>query len=86
MLDPDNGFDLVAGGKAAGRAVRDAYTANHYHQPSDEYHASMDFRGNARMAQFGFLLGWQASEAAKPITWQPGDEFLKTRQASQTGQ
>ncbi len=34
---------------------------HHYHQPSDEYRADWDFRGNAKLAQFGFILGWQAS-------------------------
>ena len=57
------------------------YTANHYHQPSDEYHADMDFRGNARMAQFGLMLGWQASAGA-PTGWKPGDEFETARKRS----
>ncbi len=58
------------------------YTANHYHQPSDEYHADMDFRGDARMAQFGLMLGWQASAGA-PTGWQAGDEFEAAREQSQ---
>jgi hypothetical protein len=43
----------------------------------------MDFRGDAKMARFGFVLGWKAVSAAKPITWLPGDEFLAARQKSQ---
>ena len=58
------------------------YTAHHYHQPSDEYHADMDFRGDARMAQFGLILGWQASAGA-PTGWKPGDEFEAARQRSE---
>lgn len=38
------------------------YLAHHYHQPSDEYHANSDFRGNAKLARFGFVPGWLASE------------------------
>ena len=57
------------------------YTANHYHQPSDEYSADMDFRGDARMAQFGLMLGWQASAGA-PTEWKPGDEFETARKRS----
>ncbi len=57
------------------------YTTNHYHQPSDEYHADMDFRGDARMAQFGLILGWQASAGAN-TAWKPGDEFEKARKKS----
>ena len=48
------------------------YTAHHYHQPSDEYQADWDFRGNAKLARFGFVLGWLASAQAKPVEWNPG--------------
>ena len=57
------------------------YTAHHYHQPSDEYHADMDFRGDARMAQFGLMLGWQASMGAA-TEWKAGDEFEAPRKKS----
>jgi len=40
-----------------GKAQRDEYTAKHYHQPSDEYRADMDFASNAALAKFGFALG-----------------------------
>jgi Zn-dependent M28 family amino/carboxypeptidase len=59
------------------------YTAHHYHQPSDEYQASWDFRGNAKVARFGFVLGWLASEQPKTIEWNPGDEFEAARKASE---
>jgi Zn-dependent M28 family amino/carboxypeptidase len=57
------------------------YVARHYHQPSDEYHADWDFRCNAKLAQFGFVLGWLASDQPKRIEWQAGDEFEKARKA-----
>ena len=66
---------------AWGEAQVKDYTANHYHQPSDEYRADMDFRGDARMAQFGLVLGWQASAGAG-TEWKQGDEFAKARKAS----
>ncbi len=76
---------LFAGHDAAwGEAQAKDYVAHHYHQPSDEYHPEMDFRGNAKMAQFGMILGWEASEAARPVGWQPGDEFEKARQQSRS--
>ncbi|MGB6745595.1 MAG: M28 family peptidase [Terracidiphilus sp.] len=70
--------------EAWGRAQMEDYVANHYHQPSDEYRADWDFHGNARLAQFGFVLGWLASEQDKPVEWQPGDEFEKARKASES--
>jgi Zn-dependent M28 family amino/carboxypeptidase len=72
--------------EAWGRAQMEDYVAHHYHQPSDEYHADWDFRGNAKLARFGFVLGWLAGEQARPIEWQPGDEFEKPRKASENGQ
>ncbi len=57
----------------------DEYTAKHYHQPSDEYHADMDFTGDAAMARFGFALGWEAATQPKLIGWEKGDEFEGAR-------
>jgi Zn-dependent M28 family amino/carboxypeptidase len=65
-----------------GRAQAEDYTERHYHQPSDEYQSGWDFRGNAKLARFGFVLGWLASEQAKPVEWLPGDEFEAPRLAS----
>ena len=66
-----------------GKEQQDEYTAKRYHQVTDEYKPEMDFRGDARMAQFGFVLGWQASAAAAPVEWQSGDEFEKPRKMSE---
>ena len=69
--------------EAWGRAQLEDYEEHHYHQPSDEYQADWDFRGNAKLARFGFVLGWLASEQDKPIEWNPGDEFEAARKASE---
>ena len=68
--------------EAWGRAQDEDYVAHHYHQPSDEYRADWDFRGNAKLAQFGFVLGWLASAQPKPVEWLAGDEFEGARKAS----
>jgi Zn-dependent M28 family amino/carboxypeptidase len=69
--------------EAWGHAQSEDFVAHHYHQPSDEYRADWDFRGNAKMARFGFVLGWLAAEQAKPVEWLPGDEFEAPRKASE---
>jgi len=69
--------------EAWGHAQFEDYVAHHYHQPSDEFHSDWDFRGNAKMARFGFVLGWLAAEQAKPVEWLPGDEFEPARKASE---
>jgi Zn-dependent M28 family amino/carboxypeptidase len=64
-----------------GRQQAHNYVAKHYHQPSDEYHPEMDFRGDAVMAQFGIALGWQAANQPATLGWRPGDEFARKRAA-----
>jgi Zn-dependent M28 family amino/carboxypeptidase len=79
------GFSVNSGVKykghdaAWGQQQADDYTANHYHQPSDEYHPDMDFTADAAMARFGFALGWEAAAAPKLVGWEKGDEFEAAR-------
>ncbi|MFZ0285820.1 MAG: M28 family peptidase [Terriglobales bacterium] len=68
-----------------GQEQADEYTAKHYHQPSDEYSADMDFIGDAVMARFGFALGWMAASQLKEVGWQKGDEFEAVRLQSAGG-
>ncbi len=68
--------------KAWGLAQQEDYTANRYHNFSDNYTPQMDFRGLATMARFGMDLGWQALAAPGSVTWQPGDEFEAARKRS----
>ena len=78
-------FSINTGSKFAGqsiewgRAMHEQYTAKNYHRPSDEYDPQMDFSGNVMMAQFGFVLGWQALTAQDSVGWLPGDEFEAAR-------
>jgi Zn-dependent M28 family amino/carboxypeptidase len=58
------------------------YVAHHYHQPSDEYRADMDFTADAKMAKFGFALGWEVANQSELAGWQPGDEFEKARKSA----
>jgi Zn-dependent M28 family amino/carboxypeptidase len=59
------------------------YVAHRYHQPSDEYKPDMDFTADAKMAKFGFALGWEVANASQLTGWQAGDEFEKVRKDSQ---
>jgi Zn-dependent M28 family amino/carboxypeptidase len=77
--------DLFEGhDEAWGHARNEDFVAHHYHQPSDEYQANWDFHGNAKLARFGFVLGWLAGEQLKPVGWLPGDEFEAARKSSQS--
>jgi len=70
---------------AWGLQQAEEYTSKHYHQPSDEYHPSMNFTGDAAMARFGFALGWAAASQTKLVGWQKGDEFEPARMKSYAG-
>jgi Zn-dependent M28 family amino/carboxypeptidase len=80
----DEGTLFVGHPPEWGKEQKDNYDATRYHSPADEYHPDMDFRGDARLAQFGFLLGWQAS-SSPAIEWKQGDEFAAARKKSQGG-
>jgi Zn-dependent M28 family amino/carboxypeptidase len=84
-------FSINEGMKYKGRTTEwgmqqaEEFTNKHYHQPSDEYSPSMDFRGDAAITRFGFALGWAAASQPAVIGWQKGDEFEKARVQSQGG-
>jgi Zn-dependent M28 family amino/carboxypeptidase len=64
-----------------GKQQKEEFNAKRYHRPTDEYREDMDFRTDARLAQFGFILGWQAL-SSPPVTWKTGDEFEAARKKS----
>jgi Zn-dependent M28 family amino/carboxypeptidase len=76
---------LFAGHTAQwGQQQKEDYDDHRYHRLTDVYTPNMDFRADAKLAQFGFLLGWQALSSA-PVTWNPGDEFEAARKQSMSG-
>ena len=62
---------------AWGQAQAKEFVEQRYHQPTDEYKPEMDFRGDALMAEFGYVLGKKAASANAAPAWLPGDEFEK---------
>ena len=62
---------------AWGQAQAKEFVEQRYHQPTDEYKPEMDFRGDAMMAEFGYVLGKKAVGANAAPAWLPGDEFEK---------
>ena len=68
---------------AWGEAKDKDYVEHRYHQPSDEYKEDMDFTADAKVAKFGFALGWAVANQSELAGWQPGDEFEKARKSAQ---
>ena len=67
---------------AWGVAQEKAFNENDYHNFSDEFRPTWDFRGDAKLVRFGMDLGWQVIAAPAPIRWNAGDEFEAARKAS----
>jgi Zn-dependent M28 family amino/carboxypeptidase len=75
----DGGMDDAVKGKEYGKKLQDDYTANHYHQPSDEYNKSWTLEGGLEDVKLIFRIGKRlAFETAFP-QWKEGSEFKKLR-------
>ncbi len=79
---PDTGRDVIGKPPGWGKEQIDAYTANNYHQVSDELTDAWDFSGMVQDAEFGFLAGMLIANQNRLPQWAPGDEFEDKRQAA----
>lgn len=86
MLYSDAGFDLVDGGEKKGRAASDDYTANRYHQPSDEYSPEWDLSGMAQSMNILYEVGARLAGSSDWPNWREGNEFRAVRDASRGGE
>ncbi|MEZ5914488.1 MAG: M28 family peptidase [Parvularculaceae bacterium] len=86
MLYADAGIDLVDGGEEAGRAAGADYTANRYHQPSDEYSDDWDLTGMAETMEILYEVGARVAEMEGWPNWRENNEFRAIRDASRAGQ
>ncbi|HEX7038226.1 MAG TPA: M28 family metallopeptidase [Pseudomonadales bacterium] len=77
---PDAGREVMGKSPGWGQQQMDAYTAQHYHQPSDELTDAWDFSGMVQEAEFGFLAGALIANQDEMPRWNPGDEFEAARQ------
>jgi Zn-dependent M28 family amino/carboxypeptidase len=77
------GDDLVAGGKAAGKAAGEAYVRDKYHQPADEYDPNWDFAGAAAEVSLFYDLGRELADSDVWPTWKDGAEFKAERDKTQ---
>jgi TonB family protein len=81
----NEGLKYAGHDDAWGEAQAKDYVEHHYHQPSDEYSAAMDFQGDALIAEFGYALGRRAAEAPAIPEWLQGDEFEKAKKNARPG-
>jgi Zn-dependent M28 family amino/carboxypeptidase len=78
----ESGEDWLEGGEAAGRAAKEAYTSNNYHQPSDEWSAQWPFTGMARDLEVLYSLGRDLADSKAWPNWSQDSEFRTVRDQS----
>ena len=76
------GPDLVQGGRAAGDAWVNAYTADLYHKPGDAWSADWDLRGAAQDVDLLYMVGRGLADSDVWPSWNSTSEFKAIRDAS----
>ncbi len=79
VLYPGNGTDHVLHGAEWTRARRDAYTAEKYHKPSDEFDASWDLSGAVDDLRLLFTVGYRLAGESTFPKWKEGSDFKPAR-------
>jgi Zn-dependent M28 family amino/carboxypeptidase len=82
VLYTSNGIDMVDGGVQRGRALNEAYVANHYHKPSDEVTDEWDMTGGAQDLDLLYAVGRRLADSSEWPQWRPDAEFRAARTAS----
>ena len=76
------GVDLVNGGRSAGDAWVNEYTAHCYHQTCDVWSPSWDLRGAAEDVDLFYRIGLELGNSRRWPEWRPTSEFRAIRDAS----
>jgi Zn-dependent M28 family amino/carboxypeptidase len=72
--------------RAWGAAQEKDFNDNRYHNFSDNFDPTWDFRGDAKLVRFGMDLGWQVIHLPRTVEWNHGDEFEPARLKSEASQ
>ncbi|MDX1393121.1 MAG: M28 family metallopeptidase [Gemmatimonadota bacterium] len=84
-LYTDTGIDHVERGESYGRRMRQDYTADRYHKPTDEFDESWDLRGAVDDLRLLFEVGYRLSQEATWPNWREGNEFRARRDEMMEG-
>jgi len=82
VLYAQGGQDLVNGGVERGRALGDAFIADRYHKPTDEYDPSWDLSGQKQDLELFYQVGRTVADGSQWPNWKPTAEFYPIRQRS----
>lgn len=82
VLYAQGGLDLVNGGVARGKALSEAFVAQRYHKPTDEYDPAWDHSGQTQDLQLFYQVGRTVADGTTWPNWKPTAEFYPIRQRS----
>jgi Zn-dependent M28 family amino/carboxypeptidase len=78
-LDPSEGLDYVGKPPGWGLEMREKFTAEDYHKPSDKVKPYWDLRGAVEDLQLLGEVGYRVANAKTYPTWKAGSEFKAKR-------
>ena len=81
-FDPHEGTEYIGRPTGWGLEMRQRYTREDYHKPSDKIKDFWDLSGLAQDCQLDFLVGYRVANEPKMPEWKPGAEFKAKREAS----
>jgi len=84
MLYSNNGSDLVDGGRDKAFNLAYDYTANHYHQPSDEYNNNWNMEGIEQTVNTIFNISNDLANSSDWPNWYEGNEFKAIRDSQRS--
>jgi len=81
-FDPGAGTEFIGKPAGWGMKMREKYTQEDYHKPSDDVKADWDLSGLVQDSQLCFMVGYRVANNATMPEWKPGTEFKAKREAS----
>jgi Zn-dependent M28 family amino/carboxypeptidase len=84
-LYTDAGIDHVEHGEEYGRRLREEYTADRYHKPTDEFDEEWDLQGAVDDLRLLFEVGYRLAQENSWPNWRDGNEFRARRDAMMGG-
>ena len=82
LMGLGGGADLIDGGRAAGEAWVEAYTAQCYHQTCDRWSPTQNYQGAADDVTLAFEAGRELANSTRWPDWNAGSEFKPVRAKS----
>jgi len=77
-----SGMQLRDKPEGTGKAIQDAFTAERYHKPGDEYSEDWDVSGSIEDLRLLFEVGARVANATTWPQWREGNEFAPARDKS----